>query len=172
MSERSDAEESLEDALSAVHAVSQTIGQSDPRRPHVETILSRIPLEMVERARRRRVEAPFDTDPPTEKTLVSLHRAVIRALQTHHRTEAQWADSINAVFELEDVSRNMISNEHVFKHTMSRPPAPFLARTVFNPTVEWYWKCLVAPLALRCAAAFAAVMSVLIIWSEVRGDNN
>ncbi len=61
----------------------------------------------------------------------------------------------------------MISNEHVFKHTMSRPPATLLARTVFNPTVEWYWKCLLAPLALRAAAALAAVMSVLIVWSEV-----
>ncbi len=71
------------------------------------------------------------------------------------------------VFELEDVNRNMISNEHVFKHTLSRGPSPFLARTLYSPAVEWYWKCLVAPLALRCAAAIAAIMSVLVIWSEV-----
>ncbi len=167
MGERSDAEESLEDALVTVNAISQTVGMSDPRRPQVETILSKIPLEMMEKIKRRRPEAPFGSDPPTEKMLVNLHRQVIRALQTHHRTEAQWADMTQRVFELEDVNRNMISNEHVFKHTMSRAPAPFLTRTIYNPTVEWYWKCLVSPLLLRFLAGVAAVMSVLIVWSEV-----
>jgi hypothetical protein len=73
----------------------------------------------------------------------------------------------NAVFELEDVNRNMISNEHMFKHTLSRPPASCLSRTIYNPTVEWYWKCLVSPIMLRVAAGSAAVMSAMIVWSEV-----
>ncbi len=97
MSERSDAEESLDDALSAAHAASEAVPPLDPRRPMVETVLAKIPLELLERARRRgRSSAAFDADPATtEKALVGLHRAVIRALQTHHRTEAQWADMIN-----------------------------------------------------------------------------
>lgn len=74
------------------------------------------------------------------------------------------------VFDLEDVNRNMISNEHYYKHTISTPPSqkmPFLFFCI-NPVVEWYWKCLVSPLLLRFAAGAAAFMSVLIIWSEVR----
>ncbi len=95
MSERSDAEEALDDALITVNGISQTVGQADIRRPHVETILSKIPLEMMDKIRRRRTEAPFGSDPPTEKMLVNLHRTVIHALQTHHRTEAQWSDMTN-----------------------------------------------------------------------------
>jgi hypothetical protein len=48
----------------------------------VETILRKIPLEMMERIRRRRggtVETvDFGSDPPTEKTLIKLHRQVTR----------------------------------------------------------------------------------------------
>lgn len=81
-------------------------------RPMVETILRKIPLEMMERIRRRRggtVETvDFGSDPPTEKTLIKLHRQVIKALQTHHRTETLWNDWTNKVFELEDVNRNMV----------------------------------------------------------------
>ena len=70
---------------------------------------------MMERIRRRRgttIEtADFGSDPPTEKTLIKLHRQVIRALQTHHRTETLWNDWTNKVFELEDVNRNMVRNE-------------------------------------------------------------
>ena len=84
-------------------------------RPLVETILRKIPLEMMERIRRRRgttIETvDFGSDPPTEKTLIKLHRQVIRALQTHHRTETLWNDWTNKVFELEDVNRNMVRNE-------------------------------------------------------------
>ncbi len=189
MSERADAEETLDDALLAVNLIAQTIGQADMRRPMVESILEKVPLEMMERVKRRRAEIPFGSDPPNEKTLIKMHRKVITALQNHHRTEAQWSDLTNRlaesclakvffcsemlschlfrVFELEDINRNMISNEHVFKRTLSRPPHPLLARTIFNPTIEWYWKCLLSPLLLRAAAGVAAVMSVMVIWSEV-----
>lgn len=73
------------------------------------------------------------------------------------------------VFDLEDVNRNMISNEHYYKRTISAPPSqkfPFFFLCI-NPVVEWYWKCLVSPLLLRFAAGAAVLMSALIIWSEV-----
>ena len=74
------------------------------------------------------------------------------------------------VFDLEDVNRNMISNEHYYKRTISTPTSqrgnPFLC--CINPVMEWYWKCIVSPLLLRFAAGAAAFMSVLIIWSEVK----
>lgn len=168
MGERSDAEEVLDDALLAVNLISNTIGQSDGRRPFVDEIVGKVPIELMEKIKRRRgEEASFGADPPTERSLTKLHRRVIRALQNHHRTEAQWADLTNRVFELEDINRNMISNEHVFKRTLSRPPAALLAKSVYNPTVEWYWKCLLSPLLLRAAAGVATVMSAAIIWSEV-----
>merc|ERR1719322_1030935 len=113
------------------------------------------------------MDNPLGTDPPTEKTLIGLHRQVIKSLQNHHRTEAQWTDMTHAVFELEDVNRNMISNEHIFKHTMNRPPTPILVRALYNPAVEWYWKCLISPILLRAASVIAMVLSCMIVWSEV-----
>lgn len=54
---------------------------------------------------RRRVEVPFNSDPPTEKALSNLHRQVIKAIQNFNRTEAQWTDMTERVFELEDINR-------------------------------------------------------------------
>ena len=177
MTERTDAEEAVDDALISVNAVSEMVGQADGRRQHVETILNKIPLEMMEKIKRRRTESSFGNDPPTEKSLIRLHRQVIRSLQNLHRTEAQWADLTRRVFELEDINRNMISNEHIFKRTSMAAanegrPMSLLRRTVWNPSVEWYWKCLLSPLLLRLAAGTAALMSALIIWSEVSFQHN
>jgi len=167
MTERTDADEVLDDALIAANALSTLVERQDTMRPYVEEILKKIPVEMMERIKRRRTDNPLGTDPPTEKTLIGLHRQIIKSLQNHHRTEAQWTDMTHAVFELEDVNRNMISNEHIFKHTMNRPPTPILVRALYNPAVEWYWKCLISPILLRAASVIAMVLSCMIVWSEV-----
>ena len=58
MSERSDAEEALDDALTALHTVSLRVeghhghGHGSGRE-HLETILRKVPLEMMEKVRRR-----------------------------------------------------------------------------------------------------------------------
>ena len=109
----------------------------------------------------------LSSDAPSERSLINLHRRVIRALQNHNRTEAQWSDMTHRVFELEDINRNMISNEHVFKRTLSRAPPSWMAKTFYGPQAEWYWRCLLSPLLLRAAAGMAILMSAMIIWSEV-----
>ena len=167
MTERTDADEALDDALIEANALSTVVDQQDTRKSYVDEILKKIPIELMDRIKRRRTDNPLGTDPPTEKNLIRLHRKVIKALQDHHRTEAQWTDMTRAVFELEDVNRNMISNEHVFKHTMSRPPTPIIVRALYNPTVEWYWKCLVSPILLRAVSIIAMLLSCMIVWSEV-----
>jgi len=59
----------------------------------VETILQKIPIEMMERIKRRRgntVETvDFGSDPPNEKTLIKLHRQVgkLIAYQYNNCTE-------------------------------------------------------------------------------------
>jgi len=162
MSEKSDAEETLDDVLSSVNTIATTIGESDQRRKLVDIIMSKVPLEMVERIKRRRTEVDFGTDAPNDKTLIKLHRQVIKSLQNQHRTEAQWNDWTDYVFELEDINKNLVSNDHTFVHSLSKK-----SKFWFNPTIEWYWKCLLSPLMLRGAALFSCIMSVLIIWSEV-----
>ena len=119
---------------------------------------------MLEKIKRRRTEVDFGNDTiPTEKTLTKLHRQVIKALQNYHRTEAQWDDWTNYVFELEDINKNLVSNDHQFVHSLSKK-----RKFWFNsPKLEWYWKCLLAPLMLRFFAVLSGFMSVLIVWSEV-----
>merc|ERR1712223_122759 len=162
MSEKSDAEETLDDVLTSVYAISNTIGESDPRRKLVDIIMSKVPLEMVERIKRRRTEVDFGTDVPTDKTLIKLHRQVIKSLQNQHRTEAQWNDWTDYVFEFEDINKSLVSNDHTFVHSLSKRN-----KVWFSPKLEWYWKCLLSPLMLRAAALFSGMMSILIIWSEV-----
>jgi len=125
---------------------------------------------MMEKVKRRRAAgdaSDFGSDLPTEKTLIKLNRQVIKALQTHLRTESQWSDWMDYAFELEDTNKNMVSNEHRYIHDMSKPPSSIFARYVYTSKVEWYWKCLLRPLLLRIGAGMAAIMSVLIVWSEI-----
>ena len=78
MSEKSDAEENLDDVLISLNHVSSLIGDADPRRALINTILNKVPLEHMEKIKRRRCEVEFSTEPPGEKTLIKLHRQVIR----------------------------------------------------------------------------------------------
>ena len=165
MSEKSDAEEELDDVLITVNTIATMAGDNDFKiRKMVDTILSKVPIEMLEKIKRRRTEVDFGNDTiPTEKTLTKLHRQVIKALQNYHRTEAQWDDWTNYVFELEDINKNLVSNDHQFVHSLSKK-----RKFWFNsPKLEWYWKCLLAPLMLRFFAVLSGFMSVLIVWSEV-----
>ena len=98
----------------------------------VDIIMSKVPLEMVERIKRRRTEVDFGSDAPTDKTLIKLHRQVIKSLQNQHRTEAQWNDWTDYVFELEDINKNLVSNEHTFVHSLSKK-----SKFWFSPTLEW-----------------------------------
>ena len=49
MSEKSDAEEHLEDVLVVVQLLSNEISMADTLRPQLDIILNRIPLEMMEK---------------------------------------------------------------------------------------------------------------------------
>ncbi|QQP40125.1 LMBR1 domaincontaining protein 2 -like protein, partial [Caligus rogercresseyi] len=88
----------------------------------IDIIISKIPRELYDHQRIRirgsRFEDSLDVD---ERSLISLHRRVIKALQTHHRTQSQWADLTASILELEDINVNIISNEHVFRHRLGTP---------------------------------------------------
>ena len=56
MSEKSDAEEHLEDVLVVVQLLSNEISMSDNLRPQLDTILSRIPLEIMEKVNQQKCQ--------------------------------------------------------------------------------------------------------------------
>lgn len=54
------------------------------------------------------------TETPTEKSLIRLHKRVIKASQTYRRTQCQWHLAIDKACELEDIKQNETNPQHVF----------------------------------------------------------
>ena len=167
--ERSDAEGQLEEVLTSVEAAGKGVA-GVLLRGYLDTIVSKVPTEMMERVRRRqgRQAAVEDDQQVTEQTLAKLHKQVLVALTAHKRTEAQWVEHIERVLWLEDNQRNLASFDKVFKRQTEPPNRGWLGFLI-NPTSEWYWRCLVQPRLFQTGAVVALIFSVVLTWSEV-GD--
>ncbi|XP_037087798.1 LMBR1 domain-containing protein 2 homolog [Pollicipes pollicipes] len=162
--ERSEAEEALDDVLDSLQLAAEAISAAHPLRPCVDTVLSKVPAPLQERMRRR--QRAGDAAPvPTQKSLVALHRQVIRALQQHHRTEAQWGLLVAEVIELEDVAENQRHRDGYFKPSLPRPPS--WTSVLVGPRLEWYWRCRLRGYALRCLAVVCGLTSAMVVWSEL-----
>lgn len=163
--ERSDAEGELEDVLSRVEALRQS-DSAGPVRDLIDIIQGKVPPELLERVRRRRVQVEAGVL-PDERMLAKLHKQVNVRLQSHRRTEAQWSELISRVFWLEDQHRNSLSNERIYKHQLPDQEVGGWLRLVYSPVVEWYSQCLLLPLLYKVAALVACIMSAMLTWSEV-----
>jgi len=165
--EKSEAEENLEDYLEALQVSLNRISASDPLRKFAETIADKLPLEWRERMQRKVINSSQMADIEiNEKSLVRLHRQVIRALQRQRRTETQWGNLVVKIINLEDVHRNMGSHERYFKPTFETNQ-PAWQSWIHSPVLEWYWKCLFRRYLCQALAAVLALMSVMVVWSEL-----
>nr|SVE75655.1 EOG090X03B7 [Daphnia hispanica] len=165
--EKSEAEENLEDYLEALQVALTRIPPSNPLRKNADTISDKLPLEWRERMKRKSVNSNQMNDSDlNEKSLVRLHRQVIRALQRQHRTETQWYNLVEKIFDLEDVHRNIGSHEHYFKASFEPIRSTWVTR-IHSPTIEWYWKCLLRRYVCQGLAMILALLSVLVVWSEL-----
>ncbi|CAI9728580.1 Hypothetical predicted protein [Octopus vulgaris] len=167
--EKSEAEEALEDVLEEIKRASESIRYNHYLRRHVDTILLKCP-ENFRKSIQRNVDdyEDYDSpmDSPTERTLVRLHKRVIRASQIYQRTQCQWNMLMEKVFALEDVANNESNPERIFKHYSSSVSVTGLSKHFYNPKVEWYWKCLFQPWVMKIVAICLAVMSFMVVWSE------
>jgi len=91
---------------------------------------------------------------------------VIRALQRQHRTETQWGNLVEKIIRLDDVHRNMGSHERSFKASFEGHQPKWL-RWIHSPVLEWYWKCFLRRYLCQGLAAILALMSVIVVWSEL-----
>lgn len=97
-SEKAEAEENVDTVVESVLAASRSIPTNHDLRVCIETILRKVPLELVERASRNIQRSDISsTIIPSEKALVRLHKQVIKSLQTLQRTEALWTIQVNKV---------------------------------------------------------------------------
>lgn len=164
--EKCEAEETVDDILESLQAASAAINPGHPFHVNLETIFQKVPVELKDRMNRRQLPADTPLDVPSEKALIRLHRQTIKALQTLQRTETQWGVLIDNIIELEDVAKNQASHDRRFKPTYP-VLRPFPVRLIYNPSVEWYWKCFLKSYILKIAAIVAACLSFAVVWSEV-----
>ncbi|XP_049280101.1 LMBR1 domain-containing protein 2 homolog isoform X2 [Anopheles funestus] len=165
-SEKAEAEENVDDVLESLQSASRAIPPRHELRPALETIIRKVPTELMERASRISREDGSPMAIPSEKALVRLHRQVIKSLQTLQRTEALWSVQVSKVLHLEDVAKNAVSLDHRFKSEFPKHRVGF-ARAMYSPTMDWYWECVVKAPFLKALAVITAFLSFMVVWSEL-----
>ncbi|XP_055616458.1 LMBR1 domain-containing protein 2 homolog [Toxorhynchites rutilus septentrionalis] len=165
-SEKAEAEEHVDDILESLQSASRAIPMRHEMRPALETIMRKVPTELMERARRISRDDGSPVAVPSEKALVRLHRQVIKSLQTLQRTEALWNVQVNKVLHLEDIARNAVSLDHRFKTEFPKHRTG-LSRALYSPTLEWYWECVIKAPFLKVLAVITGILSFVVVWSEL-----
>ncbi|KAK3882291.1 hypothetical protein Pcinc_013321 [Petrolisthes cinctipes] len=164
--ERAEANERVNDLLQSMRALGGSLGPGHPLRPHMDVIESKVPVELLDRVRRHPPPDSPHADVPSEKALVRLHKQLLKALQCQRRVETQWGILVEGVVALEDTHRNAASHDTTFKHSTPLHRHPVLAY-IYTPTLEWVWRCRVRGWLLRALAVGAALVSLVVVWSEL-----
>uniref|UniRef100_A0A1Y1L8F3 LMBR1 domain-containing protein n=2 Tax=Photinus pyralis TaxID=7054 RepID=A0A1Y1L8F3_PHOPY len=165
-SDKCEAEETVDDVLESLQAISLSIRPGHALHHNLETILHKVPIELRDRMSRRQLPDDTPLDVPSEKSLIRLHKQVIKSLQVLQRTETQWNILVEKIFDLEDVLKNLTSMDRRFKPTFPKPKST-LVRYIYTPLAEWYWKCFFRCYVQKVLAVLAAILSVAVVWSEV-----
>uniref|UniRef100_A0A1A9UYZ0 LMBR1 domain-containing protein 2 homolog n=1 Tax=Glossina austeni TaxID=7395 RepID=A0A1A9UYZ0_GLOAU len=168
--EKAEAEENVDDVLESLQGINRAVPNNHELRPCVETIMRKVPSELLERAVRNYSRGGngggTSTIVPSEKALIRIHKQVIKSLQTMQRTEALWSVQVETVLHLEDVARNMNSPERRFKSEFPHQRSKF-GRILYSPVLHWYWACLLRSPFLKALCVLTAFMSGLVVWSEL-----
>lgn len=164
--EKADANEHVNDLLQSMRALGGAIGMNHALRPHMDTIESKVTTELLDRVRRQQTPDSPHVDVPSEKALVRLHKQLIKALQNHRRVETQWDLLVAKVIELEDTHRNAVSHDYSFKHS-TPVNRHHIISMLYTPKIEWLWRCRVRGWLLRGVAVCFALISVIVVWSEL-----
>lgn len=149
-------------------AVNQATPLNHELRPCIETILRKVPTDLMERVRRHgRNDGSGQTGAvPTEKSLIRLHKQVIKSIQTYERTEALWNVQVEKVLHLEDVERNLSSMDRRFRTEFPQQRSK-LHELFCNPSIEWYWHCQYKLPFMRSMAVILGTLSAMVVWSEL-----
>lgn len=176
--EKIEADEKLDDVLDEINCAFQSISPNNVRfRQYINEILSKCPADWrnnllsryqnIDRGQQTRGGIAY-----TEKSLIRINKDIKKAVQTSHRVHNQWEHLILKAIDWEDVSRNQMNHSRTFKPTIKRKLAEsslvrLIFKTIYSPRIEWYWKCLIRGPFFRCLAYITAIISVIIIWSEM-----
>lgn len=160
-SDKAEAEETAEDVLESLQSLNIIIPSHHPSRVFLEIILKKVPSELMEKAKRNVRATETGGGIPSEKALIRLHRQVIKSLQVLQRTEALWNVQVEKILYLEDVEMNFLSSPP-FRHELSSKKY-----SSCPPALLWYWECVLKSPFLKLLSGATAIMSVVVVWSEV-----
>ncbi|KAK6638496.1 hypothetical protein RUM43_006763 [Polyplax serrata] len=165
--EKCEAEERVNDLLESLSTIVAAVKPGYPLHRHVESILYKIPVELREKMMKREIQDSGNpANIPSEKTLIRLHKQVIKALQTLHRTDAQWGILVNKVFLLEDIAKNQGSHDRRFKSSFPVKRNKFV-NFLWTPSIEWYYRCVFHSWILKTLSLMTGFLSIMVVWSEV-----
>ncbi|KAF9161923.1 hypothetical protein DFQ26_004019 [Actinomortierella ambigua] len=105
----------------------------------------------------------------TEDYLANLNARIKKALRMKDRWTAIWHDLLQEGFLAQDIHENADNPERKFRSTLrslSNKPKDFWLK------FEWHWYLRIRPVCFRMASVFCALVSILIVWSEVTFDKN
>lgn len=178
--EKIEAEEKLDDVLEEIQQAFTLIGSNESNflQQYLVKIIDRCPPDWKRRTnamRRQAATSNLINDQERAnlaydiRTLSQLHRKVKKAVNHHCQIVCRWNRLILEVIEWEDVAKNQLENRlsenPVFVSTLPREKTIF--SPIYNPIVEWYWKCLIRPWLLRIVGFTLAILSVAVVWSEM-----
>ncbi|CAG5120007.1 unnamed protein product [Candidula unifasciata] len=169
--EKTEAEEALEDALEETRRTAEKIRYNHPLRKHMDTILAKCPESTREAVRGKMDDfEDFNQSPDTLSvgSLAKLHKKVMRRTQISQRTNIQWANLLSTALEWEDIEANMRSTDRVYRHSDPAMGTYYFKwwRNIYTPSIEWYWKCMVRPYVYKAGAGILTVVSFMVVWSE------
>ncbi|XP_054154201.1 G-protein coupled receptor-associated protein LMBRD2-like [Oppia nitens] len=175
--EKCESDEKLDDVLDEIQTCLESLrGDHDPMRPYLDIIVDKCPLDWRHQMMNRLAQTSaqsvsYSGNTFNEKTLTRMHKNIIQAMQTNHRTHCKWNVLITDSIECEDISKNEINVNRHFRPTIeSRPKSAltmFIKTSIYTPRVEWYWKCCVRSPFYRLLGYCLTILSLMVIWSEM-----
>ncbi|CAG2112013.1 unnamed protein product, partial [Medioppia subpectinata] len=176
--EKCESDEKLEDVLEEIQTCLESLsGDHDPMRPYLDIIVDKCPPEwkqqmMTRLAQNSSLSVNYSGNGFNEKSLTRMHKNIIQAMQTNHRTHCQWNRIISQSIEWEDVAKNEVSLSRLYRPTIEKRRsmstlANIIRESVYTPKIEWYWKCLFRSYFYRVLGYVLTVFSLMVVWSEM-----
>ncbi|KAK6188702.1 hypothetical protein SNE40_004829 [Patella caerulea] len=166
--EKTEAEEALEDVLDETKRLAENIKYNHPLRKNMDTILAKCP-ESLRNSVRNKMDDYEDyestQDGISEKIMVKLHKKVMQSIQLEKRTQIQWTMLMEKVFDVEDTMNNENNQDRLFRRTYNTDYNQFV-RAIYTPRVEWYWKCKIRPWFMMGLSIILMIFSFMVVWSE------
>lgn len=189
--EKVDVEDKLDSLIDDLTKMCMQIKAEDLLRPSLDEVLKIVPERYTDRIQsgvddyqNRRIVLPNSMNEyEMERKLVKLNEQLKSNIHIHHRVQTYWTQGISDAFYFEEifnneknadrtfVKENLITRSWLRRKLFENHPklGKYLLRSCSfdEHTLEWLTFCAIRPWAIRVLAITLALISLLVIWSEM-----